>query len=218
MANFATHLNTAAFVSGSVAILLNSKGICTKDQTYLLFSAGMVGGILPDIDHDSSKPVKMLQFFFANLIAFLAISKYIGKVPVLNVAGVWILSYAVVEVLFLFFKKLTTHRGIIHSVPAAFVAWFATTIVWYYYFHYSAFFSYLIGFFVFLGYMTHLVLDEIYSVDISGSRLKKSFGSALKLKGEKNPTYLIYSLLVILVLLLPQKEKLLILIKGILNV
>src|SRR5262249_50646196 len=40
--------------------------------------------------------------------------------------------------------------------------------------------SWLIGCFVALGYMIHLLLDEIYSVDITGARIKKSFGTALK--------------------------------------
>jgi hypothetical protein len=33
---------------------------------------------------------------------------------------------------------------------------------------------------MFLGYMTHLTLDEIYSVDVMDTRLKSSFGTALK--------------------------------------
>ena len=33
------------------------------------------------------------------------------------------------------------------------------------------------------GFLSHLLLDEIYSVDCHGLRLKKSFGTALKLWG-----------------------------------
>jgi hypothetical protein len=32
-----------------------------------------------------------------------------------------------------------------------------------------------------MGYVMHLVLDEIYSVDLTGARVKRSFGTALKL-------------------------------------
>jgi hypothetical protein len=35
--------------------------------------------------------------------------------------------------------------------------------------------------FLFIGYLTHLILDEIYSVDVLDTRIKASFGSALKL-------------------------------------
>ena len=34
--------------------------------------------------------------------------------------------------------------------------------------------------FMFVGYLTHLTLDEIYSVDVMDTRLKSSFGTALK--------------------------------------
>ena len=36
------------------------------------------------------------------------------------------------------------------------------------------------GLFVSVGYVIHLVLDEIYSVDLTGARVKRSFGTALK--------------------------------------
>ncbi len=32
-----------------------------------------------------------------------------------------------------------------------------------------------------IGYIVHLVLDEIYSVDLKNRKIKKSFGTALKL-------------------------------------
>jgi hypothetical protein len=40
--------------------------------------------------------------------------------------------------------------------------------------------AWLTGFFTFIGFIIHLVLDEIYSVDIEGAELKRSFGTALK--------------------------------------
>ena len=36
------------------------------------------------------------------------------------------------------------------------------------------------GLMVGIGYLTHLVLDEVYSVDLLNSRVKRSFGTALK--------------------------------------
>ena len=41
--------------------------------------------------------------------------------------------------------------------------------------------SWAIGFFLFFGYTIHLVLDEVYSADLLNSRVKRSFGTALKL-------------------------------------
>jgi hypothetical protein len=40
--------------------------------------------------------------------------------------------------------------------------------------------AWLGGAFVTLGYLTHLCLDELASVDLLGRRVKRSFGTALK--------------------------------------
>ena len=40
--------------------------------------------------------------------------------------------------------------------------------------------SWLAAAFMFVGYITHLTLDEIYSVDVMDTRIKSSFGTALK--------------------------------------
>jgi hypothetical protein len=51
----------------------------------------------------------------------------------------------------------------------------------------SPFESWLAGSFVALGYLTHLCLDEIASVDLLGNRVKRSFGSALKVFSLASP-------------------------------
>jgi len=48
--------------------------------------------------------------------------------------------------------------------------------------------SWLSGLFIGFGFIVHLLLDEIYSVDLSNKRMKKSFGTALKLYSYKNMT------------------------------
>jgi len=40
--------------------------------------------------------------------------------------------------------------------------------------------------FMSVGYLTHLILDEVYSVDVMDTRIKASFGSALKLVDSKH--------------------------------
>ena len=72
---------------------------------------------------------------------------------------------------------------------------------------------------VFWGYLIHLILDEIYSVDITGRKIKKSFGSALKIcSNDKKVNLFVYSLLFLSMLFLPQKAIIINLIKGIINV
>jgi len=60
--------------------------------------------------------------------------------------------------------------------------------------------SWLLGGFLFIGAMVHLALDELYSVNVLGLRLKKSAGTALKFFESKKP--LRYIILYIIVLLL----------------
>jgi len=220
MANFETHLKVGVFVSAITSVSLGYiPHVATPKETFSFFVAGMIGSVLPDIDHDNSTPTKILQFLFANLLAFIVSLKYIGKMPILNIVFIWIASYIIAMWLFYLFKKFTTHRGIIHSIPMAFFFWFLISLIAYKYFKLSVMISYLLGFFVFLGYMTHLILDEIYSVDITNRRLKSSAGTALKFYSHnKVVNIIIYALLIGLFLMLPQKEMFFHFIKGMVNV
>ncbi len=210
MASFSTHINVAGFVSGVGAVSLS----LSPKESILYFFAGMIGGILPDIDHDNSKITKTIQYFFSNLIAFFLTYPYIGKYPILNVVLIWFISYLIGNFIFYNIKQFTKHRGIIHSIPFAFISWFFTTSFLYYYFNVSLKISYLTGFFIFLGYISHLILDEIFSVDLLGNRIKKSFGSALKFVSQnKAVTILTYLFLFIIFAIMPQKEYILILFK-----
>ncbi len=64
------------------------------------------------------------------------------------------------------------------------------------------------GFFVFFGFIIHLILDELNSFDLSEMRVKKSLGTALKLGNFKDPvaTSLIYIAIVGLFFLSPDAE------------
>ncbi len=207
MANFQTHFNVAAFVSGLGAGTMYYSGLVDKPDATLLFVGGIIGGILPDIDSDNSTPTKIMQYIFANLISFFILFKYIGMYPILNLALIWIISFMGVMLLFHFFNKLTTHRGMFHSIPAGFIFWFSFSLLFYYIFKFNYLISWYFGMFVFLGFITHLILDEIYSVDLSGARMKKSFGTALKLWNKDTKSVLIFYLLAILLFMaMPYKK------------
>lgn len=219
MANFNMHLNTAAVVSGTLAATLSAFHYIDIKTSFYCFFAGIIGGILPDIDHENSIPVRILQFVLANLIAFLIISKYLVKLKLFEIIGIWLGVYLLFEGIFYFFKKYTVHRGIIHSIPVGVLFSLMTMLFLNKVLGLSVNKSYYIGLFVLIGYFTHLILDEIYSVDIAGKRIKKSFGSAFKLfSNQKYINILVYSLIFILFLLLPSKHALFSLIKDLLNV
>jgi hypothetical protein len=79
------------------------------------------------------------------------------------------------------FHRFTVHRGIWHSLAAGIVCAFATAIIFYYALGRPDGVAWLAGGFLLVGYITHLILDEIYSVDVMGVHIKRSFGSAMKL-------------------------------------
>jgi membrane-bound metal-dependent hydrolase YbcI (DUF457 family) len=95
-------------------------------------------------------------------------------------------------------KTYSHHRGMFHSLPAAAIAGqtaflaFATEEPLRRYFVSSA---------VVLGFLTHLVLDEIWSVKMGwfGPKVKKSFGTALKFNGpDLWPNLITYALAIVL--------------------
>jgi membrane-bound metal-dependent hydrolase YbcI (DUF457 family) len=72
------------------------------------------------------------------------------------------------------------HRGIIHSIP---IGVFISTIFAYCMYKFNVNYHYLIiSSSLFVGFIIHLLLDELYSVDLRNMRIKKSFGTALKFK------------------------------------
>ncbi|PHR97942.1 MAG: metal-dependent hydrolase [Blastopirellula sp.] len=181
MAGFNTHITTSTVVGigyGSIAW-----AVFNVNPVTCMLSAGLcsVAGILPDLDSSSGKPVKETTSVIAAIVPLLMIDRWtkLGLSPEsMALAGVLcyiVMRFGVAE----FFKRYTKHRGMWHSVPAAISA---------------ALFAFLVvsgteieirlfkAAAVFVGFMTHLVLDEIWSVERNGVRvrLKKSFGTAIK--------------------------------------
>jgi membrane-bound metal-dependent hydrolase YbcI (DUF457 family) len=84
-------------------------------------------------------------------------------------------------IVYALFASITEHRGLFHSLPAALLFGLATISIGIHLLHWKLGFAWLAAGFVSGGYLLHLLLDEIYSVNFMGSTLKKSFGSALTL-------------------------------------
>jgi hypothetical protein len=148
-----------------------------------LLAAGLttLGGLLPDLDSDSGVPVRELFGAAAAVVPILlyhrlrAFGLTVEQTLVL-LAGVYVLiRYGVSRL----FKRFTVHRGMFHSVPALLVAGLGAYLL--YHNPDFALRCYVAGA-VMLGFLSHLVLDEIYSVDFMGARLRlnKYAGSALK--------------------------------------
>jgi hypothetical protein len=180
MANFNTHITCGAIASGIGATVVLTSGLAPAPELLTLAGAGVIGSILPDIDQDRGTP---LHFLFGALglgLAFGAVMN-LGWLPRWELALIWCAVFAGVSFgLIHVFTRYTAHRGIWHSVLAALLFAAVTVAVLSAVFGKSPTIAWLGGAFMAGGYLVHLVLDEIYAVDLHGRRVKKSFGTALK--------------------------------------
>ncbi len=141
-----------------------------------------VAGMFPDIDSDSGVPLRESLAFAAAVVPIMLVDRlqhlnWPVESIVLAGAGVYLFIRFVVAHLL---KHYTVHRGMFHSIPAVLV------------FGELAFLlasgdnlglRWFIAAAVMLGALSHLVLDEIWSISLAGGvpHLKASFGTALKL-------------------------------------
>jgi hypothetical protein len=163
-----------------------------------------LGGLLPDLDSDSGVPVRELFSLAATITPFLLYQHLHDR----GLSGDQVLVLLALVYLFIryvlstIFKHYTVHRGMFHSLPALLIAGLAFYLV---YHGSSGKYQrlYLAGG-VMLGFLSHLVLDEIYSVDFMGLHVKlnRYAGSALKLTSKSwsatVATYLVLGLLAFL--------------------
>lgn len=209
MANFKTHITVAATLSTIVGAALYSANITTVLTTLVIIMLGTIGGILPDIDSDHSTSIRLVFDTVAGLLAF-AVLFYTLKSSSILVALIAFLGsiFIVSVVLFTVFKKFTSHRGIFHSVPMAFIFGLMTVLLFHFIFHMELAFSWLSGCMVIFGVFVHLILDECYSVDLSGGRFKKSFGTALTFfqMGRSLSYISLYALVIALFFIVPGRS------------
>jgi hypothetical protein len=150
-----------------------------------VFIATIIGAFLPDLDSDTGFPLKILLTVFSIvgglIVAWITIHSE-------NSSPLLIGGYALISILFIYFgiggifKKITRHRGIFHSVPAVLLSFLLTLSLMDYFpveFKVKIVLSLGVG----IGYLCHLILDELYSiVNLGGMPFipKKSIGTALK--------------------------------------
>ncbi|WP_063668734.1 metal-dependent hydrolase [Aliivibrio fischeri] len=195
MANFSTHLNVAALTSGAASAALLSANHIDLDTALWLWFLGTIGGLLPDIDSDNSTSLDIIFNLFTVCIVLLSIryftSDAINERQFMLLIGLpvvihLIIKYGIRNV----FEWQTIHRGICHSLLFLLFCGLLTTNTTAFIindkFKNADLFAWLSGIFVFSGGVIHLLLDEIYSVDLANVRIKRSFGSALKLTDFSN--------------------------------
>ncbi len=188
MASFRTHLSVAGSVSAAVAAIAYSLDGVEMQHSMAFALCGLFGGILPDIDSDRSSAIRVVFTLFAAVGSLLVFGWYYDTLPLLLISAIAAGTYLFIRyVVQYIFARFTVHRGIFHSVLAAVLMGFIVAAVAHHVLYCEEVTAWFAGFFVFLGYNVHLLLDELYSVDFSNNRLKKSFGTAFKLFSVRSP-------------------------------
>ncbi len=221
MADFKTHLSIGSLTGFALAVTTYlSDWVHNVYMAVIVYFGAVIGSFLPDMDSDSGHPVKIIFEFYAYMSAGLTIY-YLHD----NGFGVYwrifmpIASFFFVRIILMkLFIKYTTHRGIFHSIPAFLITFFLVLLVaWSTDLPLMEKFSIALA--VSLGYLSHLILDEIYSVKLlnpSKSKkkrslrqminryfgFKRSFGTAMDLgfnQKKKYPGMIAYFVLLVLI-------------------
>ena len=159
-----------------------------------------LAGLLPDLDHPVGVELKGFTGILG-VLAAVAVWYRIGRgIPDLPFElHMWLALGAFVFVRHGLRRTLTrmmVHRGISHSIPMCAV-WGAATFLSYP--STSPLIRVTMASAVILGFMSHLVLDEMFSVDLTGKRIKRSFGTAMKFWAPSmTSTLAVYALLSVL--------------------
>lgn len=182
MANFSTHISVAAAGAGLLSVLCLQVGLVQPREALMLALLGTIGGILPDIDLQHAYPSRIMFSLFAILAAFMVVFSSENDLSIVELWGAGLITFGLIRFpIWMVFHQYTSHRGSTHSLVAAVLFMFLMTAFAHHVMGEMPFVSWLFGLFVFLGFVLHLVLDELYSVDFMNHRIKRSFGTAFKI-------------------------------------
>lgn len=181
MAGFRMHISVSTALGVGVgAAAVQPLGFGT-DAAILAAGLTAVGGMLPDLDSDSGIPIREMFGLAAVVMPLTLIPKllhlHLSQEAILATLlfGYLVIRYPVAQL----FKHFTVHRGMFHSIPAMLIS---GLVVYLGYHSPDPRLRILLAGGVMSGFFSHLVLDEMYSVDFRGMkvRLKSSAGTAVK--------------------------------------
>lgn len=187
MAAYREHLTTSCVLGIGVASGAIALGF-TPVQGVLAGTITGIGGILPDLDSESGRPVREIFGVTAALAPLVMMRRLLEWGG--NTDGAMLLAvllyvsvrYGGATLLGLF----AVHRGMYHSIPAMLIA---GELAFLGYKSDQITMKLLMAGGIMVGFFSHLLLDEIYAVEWRGIRVKlnKFAGSAIKLTGKSWP-------------------------------
>lgn len=200
MAGFRTHVTVSGALGvayGGVAV--QPLGFSTETA---VLAAGLttVGGMLPDLDSQSGVPVREMFGLAAVVVPLTLVPRMVQQgVTQEGILAGLLFGYVVIRYgASRVFKWLTVHRGMFHSIPAMLVAGLVVYLGYHTPYRPTRV-LFAVG--VMVGFFSHLLLDELYSVDFQGVRVKLNqfAGTAVKFVSPSIPaTATCYALLGVL--------------------
>lgn len=184
MAAYREHLTTSSLLGVGVCVTAIATGF-TPVQGVLAGTITGIGGILPDLDSESGRPIREVfgvTAAFAPLMMTRRLMEWGGNTDGAMLLAV-LLYIAVRYGGATLLGTLAVHRGMYHSLPAMVIAG-ELAFLGYKSEQFSMKMLMAIG--IMLGFLSHLILDELYSIDWNGGRLRlnKFSGSAVKILGK----------------------------------
>ncbi len=203
MASYTGHFRFSAVLAVGTGAIASLWLQFDWGATLIVVALTIVGGLTPDLDSASGIPVREL-FGLASIVAPILLAPRIreefGLTADQQLAMILLLFFFVKYGLCNIFKHFTVHRGMFHSIPAMLIlgllVFLATK-------HSTAQSEMMVNRIVFslvamIGFFGHLVLDEIYSINLDGMAISVNqfSGTAVKFIGPSWPSNIFcYSLL-----------------------
>ena len=181
MANYKGHRNAGVVVGILAAALAYWQFHLDPIEAAAVLVISAVCAILPDLDHPEAKPgsvLKMVVVYMIPITVYMYLPKsVVQKFEITHWIVLFAFSHVILGSIILWLIDMVAdHRGLFHSTPAALLCGVACYLS----FSYLPFDKRLVfGGAACLGYFTHLIQDEICSLDMKENKIKRSFGTAL---------------------------------------
>ncbi|MCK5664818.1 MAG: metal-dependent hydrolase [Thiotrichaceae bacterium] len=206
MADFKTHVAGGIMVGAGFSATSLIYFDMNIVQSFAVFTMGLLGGILPDLDSDSGKPLALIS----GMLSVLFPALLLNQIPAENSLSTeflisyftfcyLVINYIICELI----KKMTIHRGIMHSIPFSFLC---AEIVYLLFYSSGQSMMTMAALSVFFGCIMHLILDELNAFYFKFGfipMLKKSSGTALKLYSKDIfPNFIIFSMVLLMTIMI----------------
>ena len=183
MAGFHTHITVSTAIGAAYAFV--GVNVLHLPLSTCAIGGGLcsIAGIMPDLDSDHAVPARETLSFLAAVAPMLLFYRFHYEgLATENILLFGAPLYLLIRFGFGQMLKVSVHRGMFHSLPAAVIAGLIAYCLCDTGVSTGRTFK-AVG--AVIGYMIHLILDEIWAIEFSGVhiRLKKSFGTAMKFFG-----------------------------------